>query len=218
MTIPPGAPRCAGQTDLVAVVGFDLDMTLVDSRPGIASTLTALATETGVHLDVDVIVGRLGARLEDELACWYPRDAVPVVADRYRALYADLGVPGTVLLPGAADAVAAARADGGRAVVITAKYEPNARACLRHVGLDVDAVVGWRWGPTKGAALAEHGAAVYVADTPDDVVGAHDAPALAVAVATGPHDAATLRAAGADVVLASLIEFPAWFAAWAAGR
>jgi phosphoglycolate phosphatase len=215
VTIPPGAPRCAGQTHLVAVVGFDLDMTLVDSRPGIATSLTALAAETGAHLDVDVIVGRLGARLEDELACWYPRDEVPAVADRYRALYADLGVPGTVLLPGAADAVAAVRADGGRAVVITAKYEPNAWACLRHVGLAVDEVVGWRWGPEKGGALSEHGAAVYVGDTPDDVAGAHAASVLAVAVPTGPHDAAALRAAGADVVLGSLTEFPAWYAAWA---
>jgi len=216
VTIPPGAVGRAGHTDPVAVVGFDLDMTLVDSRPGVAATMRALAAETGVPVDVDRVVARLGPRLEDELACWYPADAVDAAADRYRELYVDLGVPGTVLLPGAADAVAAARADGGRAVVITAKYEPNARACLRHVGLDVDAVVGWRWGPAKGAALAEHGAEVYVADTPEDVVGAHHAAALAVAVPTGPHDAATLRAAGADVVLASLTEFPAWFAAWAA--
>jgi len=210
---PPGAP---GTLHHVAVVGFDLDMTLVDSRPGVAATLAALAAETGTRLDVDVIVGRLGPLLEDELACWYPEAEVPAVADRYRALYAERGVPGTVLLPGAADAVAAVRADGGRAVVVTAKYEPNARACLDHVGLVVDAVVGWRWGPAKGAALAEHGAALYVADTPDDIVGAHEASALAVAVPTGPHDAATLRAAGADVVLGSLTEFPAWFAAWAA--
>ena len=204
-----------GKTDPVAVVGFDLDMTLVDSRPGTAATLTALATETGTHLDVDVIVGRLGARLEDELACWYPLDEVPAAADRYRARYADLGVPGTVLLPGAADAVAAVRADGGRAVVITAKFEPNAQACLRHVGLPVDEVVGWRWGPEKGEALAERDAALYVGDTSDDVAGAHAASALAVAVPTGPHDAATLRAAGADVVLPSLTEFPAWYGAWA---
>ncbi|HEV2311201.1 MAG TPA: HAD family hydrolase, partial [Acidimicrobiia bacterium] len=67
-------------------------MTLVDSRPGIAASLDALAAETGTHLDVDVIVGRLGARLEDELACWYPDDEVPAAADRYRAIYADVGV------------------------------------------------------------------------------------------------------------------------------
>ena len=174
------------------MVGFDLDMTLVDSRPGVAATFDALAAETGVAVDVDVVVARLGPRLEDELAHWYPLEEVTAVADRYRALYAEVGVPGTFLLPGAAESVAAARTGEGRAVVVTAKYEQNARACLTWVGLVVDAVVGWRHGRAKGAALAAHGAAVYVADTPADVAGAHDASALAVAVATGPHDAGEL--------------------------
>src|SRR3954452_15769791 len=34
------------------VVGFDLDMTLIDTRPGFAATLQVLADETGVVLDV----------------------------------------------------------------------------------------------------------------------------------------------------------------------
>lgn len=38
--------------------------------------------------------------------------------------------------------------------------------------------------------------------------------AYAVAVVTGPCSAEELRAAGADVVLADLTEFPAWLAAF----
>jgi phosphoglycolate phosphatase len=41
---------------------------------------------------------------------------------------------------------------------------------------------------------------------------ARDADALAVGVTTGPHDDAELWVAGADVVLSSLVEFPAWWA------
>jgi len=44
------------------------------------------------------------------------------------------------------------------------------------------------------------------------VQSALDASATAVGVTTGPDDATTLRAAGADPVLESLAEFPAWFA------
>ena len=33
------------------VVGFDLDMTLIDTRPGIAAVWDALAAETGVTID-----------------------------------------------------------------------------------------------------------------------------------------------------------------------
>lgn len=199
------------------VVGFDLDMTLVDSRPGIAATLAALATETGTPIDADVVVGRLGPPLEDEMAHWFPPDEVPTVSDRFRALYADLGVPGTVLLDGAAESVAAVRSVGGGVVVVTAKFESNAVACLDHVGLAVDAVCGWRHGPDKGVALAEYGAAVYIGDTPTDVAGARGVGIVAVGVATGPHPAGELHAAGADMVLSSLTEFPAWLRTWLTG-
>jgi phosphoglycolate phosphatase len=196
------------------VVGFDLDMTLVDSRPGIATTLRAITAETGVSIDAELVVSRLGPMLEDEMALWFPEAEVRLVSDRYRELYVELGVPGTELLPGAADAVAAVRAAGGRSLVVTAKHEPNAHLCLVHVGLEVDAVVGSRHGPGKSDALLEHGARVYVGDTPPDMVAARAAGAVGVGVTTGPHGAGALVEAGADVVLESLTQFPQWLHAW----
>ena len=58
----------------------------------------------------------------------------------------------------------------------------------------------------------EHAAGVYVGDTVTDVRSALDASAIAVGVTTGPDDARKLLAAGADVVLDSLDDFPAWLA------
>jgi phosphoglycolate phosphatase len=200
------------------VVGFDLDMTLVDSRPGVAATLRALSAETGREIDADVVVARLGPTLETELAEWFPEDEVVPAADRYRELYAAIGVPGTTLLPGADDAIAAVRELGGHILVVTAKHAPNAHACLAHVGLDVDEVHGWRFGPAKGETLAAAGAHVYVGDTPHDVAAARAAQALGIGVTTGPHDAAELADAQADVVLASLTEFGAWLRSWASRR
>jgi len=196
------------------VVGFDLDMTLIDSRPGIVDSLEALAAETGVAIDAELVVSRLGPMLEEEMANWYPAEHVATASDRYREIYAELGVPGCSLLPGAAASVAAVAGRGGRSVVITAKYEPSARKCLAHVGLEVDEVVGWRWGPDKAATLVEHGAAAYVGDTPSDIAAARTAGAQAIGVPTGPHPAAELTAAGADLVLGSLDRFPAWLAEW----
>jgi phosphoglycolate phosphatase-like HAD superfamily hydrolase len=74
-------------------------------------------------------------------------------------------------------------------------------------------VVGWRHGPQKGETLLDYGAVVYVGDTPPDMEAARVADALAVAVPTGPWTGDQLAAHGADVVLASLLEFPAWLAA-----
>ena len=53
------------------VVGFDLDMTLVDSRPGIRAVYDALAAESGIAIDSAAAVSRLGPPLEDELALWF---------------------------------------------------------------------------------------------------------------------------------------------------
>lgn len=200
------------------VVGFDLDMTLVDSRPGIVTTLEALCRELDAEIDAQVVVNRLGPKLEDELAEWLPPDQVLPAADRYRELYAELGIAGTELLPGAADAVAAVHEAGGRTLVVTAKYEPNAHLCLAHVGLEVGRVFGWRHGPGKGETLAEEGAAAYVGDTPPDMAGALVAEAFAIGVTSGPHGADELSDAGADLVLTSLVEFRPWLEGWVSSR
>ena len=192
------------------VVGFDLDMTLVDTRPGIAAVWDALSAETGVPVDSAAAVSRLGPPLDEELALWFPPEQVAAMGDRFRALYPDLAVAPTVAFAGAREAVDAVHGHGGRAVVVTGKYEPNARLHLDHLGIEADELVGWLWGAAKGAALLDHGATIYVGDHVGDVEGARAAGALSVGVATGPVPAAELLAAGADVVLADLTEFPAW--------
>ncbi|WP_329133000.1 haloacid dehalogenase-like hydrolase [Streptomyces sp. NBC_01476] len=192
-------------------IGFDLDMTLIDSRPGIKAVYEQLAVETGVFIDSALAVTRLGPPLDEELANWFPPERIEAVGERYRTLYPDHAIAPTPAMRGAVDAVAAVRAAGGRAVVVTAKFEPNARLHLSHVGIDAE-VRGWLWAEAKAEALIEYGASVYVGDHIGDVRGARKAGALSVAVATGPCGAAELRAAGADVVLDDLTQFPAWFA------
>jgi phosphoglycolate phosphatase len=50
------------------VVGFDLDMTLIDSRPGIRAVWAEVVARTGAPIDPDVAVTRLGPPVERELA------------------------------------------------------------------------------------------------------------------------------------------------------
>lgn len=200
---------------MALTVGFDLDMTLLDTRPGIKAAYQALSAATGTWIDSDLVVTRLGPPLEQELARWFPAEHVAEMATRYRALYPEHALPGTLLLPGARESVDAVRSRGGRVAVITGKYEPNARLQLDYIGLVPDILVGGTWAESKGEALREHGAAVYVGDHLGDIRGARAADAVAVGVTTGPYGAAELAEAGADVVLTDLTEFPAWLAAFA---
>jgi uncharacterized protein len=191
-------------------VGFDLDMTLIDSRPGIRATYDALAAATGVTIDSALAASRLGPPLAHELANWFRADEVAAAVERYRAFYPELAVPPTPALPGAHRALEAVRGHGGRVVVVTGKFAPNAQLHLDHLGLAVDGLAGDLWAEAKGGALRAEGASVYVGDHVSDVRAARAAGALAVGVATGPVNAEELRVGGADAVLPDLTAFPAW--------
>jgi phosphoglycolate phosphatase len=192
-------------------VGFDLDMTLIDSRPGIAAVFRALSAETGVDIDADAAVNRLGPPLNDELALWFPADQVEGMADRYRALYPSLAVEPSPFLPGAADAIAAVREAGGKVIVITSKAPRNAALHLEHLGVPVDHLEGWAFADGKRDALLKHHVNVYVGDYTADMIAATAAgDVTAVGVLSGPCDGPTLTAAGADVVLPDLRAFRGW--------
>ncbi|WP_433476806.1 HAD family hydrolase [Spirillospora sp. CA-142024] len=196
--------------DIDFAVGFDLDLTLADTRAGISAVYASLAAETGVPIDTDLVVRRIGPPLEEELAYWFPPDEVPVMAARYRAIYADVAVPATLPMPGAVEALDAVRARGGRVVVVSGKNQADTERTVRFLGLEADAVVGGLFGADKGGALRAHGACAYIGDHTGDVDAARAASAVAVAVATGSYDSAALAAYGADVVLPDLLAFPEW--------
>jgi phosphoglycolate phosphatase len=203
-------------------VGFDLDMTLIDSRPGIRACMVALSERTGTYIDADLVVTRLGPPLADELINWFPEEQVEAICDLYRSMYPAFAITATLAMAGARDAIDAVRAAGGRAIVVTAKYQPNAVLHLDHLGIHPDEIVGDLWAEQKADALREHGASVYVGDHVGDVRGARKADALSVAVATGPCSAEELSEAGADVVLGDLTHFPGWLTdyrpAWGSPR
>ncbi|AEB42436.1 MULTISPECIES: HAD family hydrolase [Micromonospora] len=190
-------------------VGFDLDMTLVDSRPGIAATYRALTAQTGVPVDAEAAVSRLGPPLRTEIAHWFPPEQVDEAVRVFRELYPAYAITPTVPLPGARAALDAVRERGGRVVVVTSKLGRLARLHLDHLGLAVDELAGDLFAEEKAAALREHGATYYVGDHVADMVAAKAAAVPGIAVATGPCSVDELRAAGAAAVLPDLTGFPA---------
>jgi phosphoglycolate phosphatase len=192
-------------------VGFDLDMTLIDSRPAILASFAGLARDTATAIDLDAVDSRLGLKLEDELAFWYPPDQLAAAAAVYRRYYVRLAEQMTTALPGAHEALAAVRAAGERVVIITAKHPISVAPSLKAAGLSADEVFTFVHGPEKAAVLNRISAAAYVGDSPPDMAAAAAAGVRAVGVATGSFSADDLIRAGADVVLDSLTAFAAWY-------
>ena len=160
-------------------------------------------------VDAELAVSRLGPPLRTEIAHWFPPEQVESAVRVYRELYPAYAITPTVLLPGAREAIDAVRARGGRVLVVTSKIGRLARLHLDHLGLAVDELAGDLFAEQKATALREHGATHYVGDHVADMVAAAAAGVPGIGVATGPCSADELRAAGAEVVLDDLTEFPA---------
>ena len=192
-------------------VGFDLDMTLIDSRAAILASFAGLARDTDTIIDLAAVDSRLGIKLEDELTFWYPPDQRAAAAVVYRRHYVRLAEQMTTTLPGAREAPEVIRAAGERAVIITAKHPVSVAPSLRTAGLDADEVFTFVHGPEKAAVLSRIKAAAYVGDSPPDMAAAVEAGVWAVGVATGSFSHDDLARAGAEVVLDSLEGFPAWY-------
>ena len=192
------------------VVGFDLDMTLIDTVPGFGATLRALGDELGVEFAVEELTSRLGPPLGDSLAEHLPADRLDAAIDRFRALYPDLAITSVPLLPGAAEAIADVRRHSGRVVVVTGKFRPNAQLHVDHLGLDLDHLEGEVWGVGKADVLRREGVSIYVGDHVHDVEGALAAGVTSVSVLTGGCTREELLEAGTHVVLDDLAAFPAW--------
>ena len=150
-------------------------MTLFDTRPGVKRAWEALSAASGVQVDSDLVISRLGPPIAAEMANWVEADQVDEFVGRYRSLYADHAIEASVVMPGAIDALEAVRAAGGQVLMVTAKHPGHARSHVEHAGLPIDVVVGDLWGQGKGTALSEHGASVYVGDHVLDVAGARTA-------------------------------------------
>ncbi|NLU79786.1 HAD hydrolase-like protein [Micromonospora sp. HNM0581] len=194
---------------LPLTVGFDLDMTLVDSRPGIAATYRALTERTGVPVDAEAAVSRLGPPLRTEIARWFPPARVDEGVRVFRELYPAYAITPAVALAGAPAALAAVRARGGRVLVVTAKLGRLAKLHLDHLGLRVDEVAGDLFAEEKATALRAYGATHYVGDHVADMAAAGAAGVPGIAVSTGPCSVDELHAAGAATVLTDLTGFPA---------
>lgn len=193
-------------------VGFDLDLTLVDSMERIISASLRAFRDFGVEVRTEDLLPHLGNLFVNTAASIAPAVAADALMLRYRRYYDEVDAPRTMPMSGAAESLHSVRAAGGRTVVVSAKFIPAVHRALDEAGLTelVDAVYGELFAGDKAAALIAEGASIYVGDHPGDMAAARAANAYAVGVTTGANDWHALEAAGADLVLPGLDTFATW--------
>jgi phosphoglycolate phosphatase len=196
----------------VRSIGFDLDMTLVDSADGIVASVQHVVAQYGVQADGSEIRSTIGLPLDHVFPRWLPDEPYDVLLAAYRAHYREHGIPLTRPMPGAAEAIAMVRSRGEQVLVVTAKYGAVAGLALEAAGLDADVIVGDLFAEGKATALREHAAWAYVGDHPGDIRAARSAGVHSIAVATGPSSVEELHAVEPDVVLPDLTHLPDWLA------
>ena len=116
-------------------------MTLIDTRPGFAATLAGARRG-------DRRADRRGGDRAPPRPAARPaaRAVLPAGADRpasstaFRAHYPAHAIAPTLALPGAHEALAAVRRHGGRTVLVTGKFTPNAQLHVDALGFGVDAL------------------------------------------------------------------------------
>src|SRR6266516_2708181 len=135
-------------------VGFDLDMTLINSRPAILTSFAEVSRETGTAIDLDAVDRRLGVKLEDELAFWFPPDQVAAAVGLYRQHYLRLAERMTTVLPGAHEALAAVLRRL-RAVAYVGDTPPDMAAAVQASARAVGVATGSFTGEDLAGAGAE---------------------------------------------------------------
>lgn len=198
------------------VVGFDLDMTLVDSAEGITDALVKVFSDHGVEVSRDDVRNTIGLPLDMVFPLWLPDESYEQLLDEYRAHYGTYGIPKSVLLPGARDAVNAVHDVGGEVVVVSAKKKDFVDRVLDVVQLPIDRTYGYLFAEHKGEVLRQERARVYVGDHEGDVRAARAADALSFIVTSGPMTREELLEYAPDVIVESLVDFRPWLSRWLA--
>ncbi|MGY1802801.1 HAD hydrolase-like protein [Blastococcus sp. SYSU D00922] len=206
------------------LVLFDLDGTLVDSSPGIWSSVRHAARELGLPEPTPAqLRAMVGPPLQDgfALVLRVPVADVPRAVASYREHYAAGALLDVTVHDGVPELLEVLREAGATLAVATSKPEPFAVRVLDHTGLlrqfasvhgaTMDGAVRHK-DQVVAAALAAHPdgrSPVLVGDRSHDVLGAAAHGLPCVGAGWGPAEDGELEDAGAAVVVTTPAEVPA---------
>lgn len=205
-------------------IGFDLDLTLVDSSAGILECFKRVLGKNGYLLNVTEqdILDTIGLPLEDGFrklgvperkrlvqplgkALGTEGSEVERITAEYRSLFNEVGLPMVTMLPHARECLEMLKdesSDHGayKLILISARKEESVLSICDALKIRdyFDVIKGGLHAEQKGELLLQQRASLYVGDTPADMIAAKNGKCIAVGVTTGHNNAAALQKENAD--------------------
>ena len=187
-------------------IGFDFDMTLVNSDLGLLSTLVNIFPDRATMNDPSILRQISGLPIRETLLYFSSLEELDKNLEKFFALYPSYGVLNSTIMPGALRALDAVQLAGFRAVIISAKSSINLELMLKHFGLNSYLRYADCYGIKKAEAISQSGSLLYIGDQESDVYAAH----LCGIPAIRLIDSTKNESSNADWTLQSLEYFPEW--------
>lgn len=187
-------------------MGFDLDMTLVDSSKAILVTTQTVLKGFNVEVSEQVIRHSVGLPIKESFKKWIG-DGYLQAYELYVAHYQSTGYLESQALPGARELLLDLLRQGIKVVVITAKNQQSAEIQLRHLLIPFSEIVGDAFQGGKTAAIKNTSCLEYVGDHVEDYKAAADAGIHFIGVATNPMQELESESNGSFQVMKTLSDF-----------
>ena len=166
-------------------IGFDLDMTLVDTSKAIVFSVKKALNEIGHNSPSNLIESSIGLPMLETLESFLKNPEIArSVYERYQEIYFKEGFHLGTLLPGVEKTLKLLNQDGHKIVIITAKREKLALRQLSFCNLPYDILKAGCFGKMKSKAMLECSVEVYVGDHLEDFRAAEDVGVLFVGVSS----------------------------------
>ena len=210
-------------------VFLDLDGTLMDSKPGIVSSLRHAFRASGHdHLAEEDLTWMIGPPFQDSFPRMGIDDPAPVL-EAYRVHYQETGMYDAQPYAGVRDMIETLTGTGARLYLATAKPHAYARKITAHFGLapafeaefgpELDGTRGWK-GDLLAYALTQTGegpaSSVMIGDRHHDIAAGKEVGMATIAVTWGYGSPEEWD--GADAVVATPSEIPDAISALPLGR
>ena len=211
---------------LFSRIFFDMDGTLVDSKPGIINSVVSALRDFGIQAAPEKLTKVVGPPLRYSFMTFFgfTEENVDQVIKVYRSYYSATGVFENSLYPGVVAMLEELDRAGKEIILATSKEEDYARQILNNYHMtQLFSFVGGAdlaSGRLSKAEVLRHictahkvtdmEPCVMVGDREHDVHGAHELGMQCAAVLYGYGSEQELRQAGAEYVLPSVSELKRW--------